>query len=154
MVNFELVTELQFLLRRDFYLADKTLGKPTNANPLMDGEFLKLDTAYKLVRAGDGELGFAMFMEKGRFDVQALGKTTVLFAGTYEADTRVFTAAGLALGGRLMVDPACSVDDQERSGRPRWHGDEGSRRVRHQASGEQRRQTALHADPGVGPATG
>ena len=116
MVNFELVTELQFLLRRDFYLADKTLGKPTNANPLMDGEFLKLDTAYKLVRAGDGELGFAMFMEKGRFDVQALGKTTVLFAGTYEADTRVFTAAGLALGGRLMVDPACSVDGLTKSG--------------------------------------
>ena len=116
MVNFELVTELQFLLRRDFYLADKTLGKPTNANPLMDGEFLKLDTAYKLVRAGDGELGFAMFMEKGRFDVQALGKTTVLFAGTYEADTRVFTAAGLALGGRLMIDPACSVDGLTKSG--------------------------------------
>ena len=115
-VNFELVTELQFLLRRDFYLADKTLGKPTNANPLMDGEYLKLDTAYKLVRAADGDLGFAMFMEKGRFDVQALGKTTVLFAGTYEADTRVFTAAGLTLGGKLQISASVTVDTLTKTG--------------------------------------
>lgn len=116
MVNFELVTELQFLLRRDFYLADKTLGKPTNANPLMDGEFLKLDTAYKVVRAADGDLGWVMFMEKGRFDVQALGKTTILFAGTYEADTRVFTAAGLTLGGRLQISGSVTVDTLTKTG--------------------------------------
>lgn len=115
-VNFELVTELQFLLRRDFYLADKTLGKPTNANPLMDGEYLKLDTNYKVVRAADGDLGFAMFMEKGRFDVQALGKTTVLFAGTYEADTRVFTAAGLTLGGKLQISASVTVDTLTKTG--------------------------------------
>lgn len=116
MVNFELVTELQFLLRRDFYLADKTLGKPTNANPLMDGEFLKLDTAYKLVRAADGDLGWAMFMEKGRFDVQALGKTTILFAGTYEADTRVFDATALTLGGKLQINAAVTVDTLTKTG--------------------------------------
>jgi hypothetical protein len=116
MVNFELVTELQFLLRRDFYLADKTLGKPTNANPLMDGEFLKLDTAYKVVRAADGDLGWVMFMEKGRFDVQALGKTTILFAGTYEADTRVFTAAGLTLGGKLQISGSVTVDTLTKTG--------------------------------------
>lgn len=116
MVNFELVTELQFLLRRDFVLADKTLGKPTNANPLMDGEYLKLDTAYKVVRAGNGELGFLVFMEKGRYDVQALGKTTVLFAGTYEGDTRVFTSSGLSLGGALQISAAVTVDTLTKSG--------------------------------------
>jgi hypothetical protein len=115
-VNFELVTELQALIRRDFYLANKSLGNPTDSNPLMDGEFLKLDTAYKLVRAGDGELGWAVFMEKGRYDVQALGKTTILFAGTYEADTRVFTTSGLTLGGKLQVSASVTVDSLTKTG--------------------------------------
>lgn len=115
-VNFDLVTELQFLLRRDFPMADPDLVKPSNANPIMDGEFLNFDTSYKLVRAGSGEIGWAVFMEKGRFDVQALGKTMVLFAGAYEADTRVFKAAGLTLGGALAIDAAVSVDSLTKSG--------------------------------------
>lgn len=115
-VNFELITELQALLRRDFYVADPTLVDPTNANPLMDGEFLSLDTSYKLIRAATGGFGFALFMERGRMDVQAIKKTTVLFGNTYEADTRVFTAAGLALGGRVMISSAVSLDGVTKSG--------------------------------------
>jgi hypothetical protein len=115
MVNFELVTELQFLLRRDFPVADRSLVSPNNANPLMDGEFLNLNTSYQLIRAGNGEVGWAMFVEKGRFDVQAVGKVTVLFAGTYEADTRVFTA-GFGLGGDLEISAAVTVDLLTKSG--------------------------------------
>ena len=115
-VNFELVTELQHLLRRDFTVANKDLVKPSNANPLMDGEFLNLDTAYKVVRAGTGEHGWALFVEKGRFDVQAVGRVTILFCGHYEADTRVFKSSGLTLGGQLQLDAACTVDTLTKTG--------------------------------------
>lgn len=115
-VNFDLVTELQGLLRRDFPLADPTLINPNNANPLMDGEFLSLDSSYKLVRAADGAFGFALFMERGRFDVQAIKKTTILFGGTYEADTRVFTSAGLTQGGKLQISASVTVDTLTKSG--------------------------------------
>lgn len=115
-INFEMVTEVQGLLRRDFPVATKALLNPNNANPLIDGEFLSLDSAYKLVRGADGALGFALFMERGRFDTQAIGKTTVLFGGTYEADTRVFTAAGLTLGGKLQLSASVTVDALTKSG--------------------------------------
>lgn len=115
-VHFELVTDLQGLIRRDFYLADKTLANPNATNPLIDGEFVSLDTAYKLVRGADGGLGYAVFMERGRFDVQALGKTTVLMIGGYEADTRVFTSAGLTLGGKLQLSASVTVDGKTKSG--------------------------------------
>lgn len=114
--NFEMVTEVQGLLRRDFPMADKTLLNPNNANPLIDGEFLNLDSAYSLIRGADGSFGFAHFMERGRFDTQAIGKTMVLFGGTYEANTRVFTAAGLTLGGKLQISASVTVDALTRSG--------------------------------------
>lgn len=115
-INFETVTEVQGLLRRDFPMASKALLNPNNANPLIDGEFLNLDAAYQLVRGADGTLGFAVFMERGRFDAQAIGKTMVLFGGTYEADTRVFTAAGLTLGGKLQLSASVTVDALTKSG--------------------------------------
>jgi len=115
-VNFELVTDVQDLIRRDFTVADPTIINPTNSNPLLDGEWVALNTSYQLVRAGTGVLGFAVFAERGRFDVQAIGKTTVLFAKPYEADTRIFTAAGLALGAPLKISAAVTYDLQTRSG--------------------------------------
>jgi len=118
--NFDLVTEVQSLIRRDFAMADKTLLNPNNANPLIDGEFVELNSAYQLVRAGNGKSAFAVFAERGRFDVQSLGKVPVLFANTYEADTRVFTSAGLILGGNLQTSNAVTVDSQTKSGLAVW----------------------------------
>ena len=120
MVNFELITEIQALLRRDFPVADRTLVNPNNANPLMDGEFMNLNTSYQLIRGANNTAGYALFVEKGRFDVQAIGKVTVLFAGGYEADTRVFTTAGLALGGALEISAAVTVDTLTKSGLKVW----------------------------------
>ena len=115
-VNFELVTEVQGLLRRDFTVADRTLVNPTNANPLMDGEFMNLDSSYKLIRGADGTFGMALFAERGRMDVQAIGKVTVLMGGAYEADTRVFTTTSLTLGCKLQIDASASVDSLTKSG--------------------------------------
>ena len=115
-VNFSLVTDLQLLIRRDFPLAVKELADPNGTNPLIDGEFMNLNTAYQLIRGMDGTPGWVVFTERGRFDVQALRKTTVLFGQTYEADTRVFTSAGLTLGGRLQINAAVTVDGKTKSG--------------------------------------
>jgi hypothetical protein len=115
-VNFELVDDVQSLRRRDFPVADRTLVNPTNANPLMDGEFMNLNASYQLIRGANGSLGFGLFVEKGRFDVQAIGKVTVLMGGTYEADTRVFTASGLTLGGKLQISASVTVDTLTKSG--------------------------------------
>jgi hypothetical protein len=115
-VNFELVTDVQDLIRRDFTLANQAIINPTNPNPLLDGEWVALNSAYQIDRAATGVLGFAVFAEKGRFDVQAIGKTTVLFAKPYEADTRIFTTTGLVLGGALKISATVSYNSQTVSG--------------------------------------
>lgn len=104
--NFQLISELQTLTRRDFSLADPTLLQPYSANPLVDGEFLELDANYKLAR-GTGEgvspLAFPVHTERGRTDIQAVGKANVLMFGMYEAETTVFDATGIVLGAPLTV---------------------------------------------------
>lgn len=104
--NFQLVTELQSLIRRDFYLADQTLLAPFNANPVVDGEWLVIDTNYQLAR-GTGEGTdpnvFPIFTERGRYDTQAIGKANVLMLGMYEAQTKVIDTTALALGDALTV---------------------------------------------------
>ena len=116
-VNLEIVSDVQDIGRRDFTVADKTLVNPTNPNCIIDGEFVSLNLDYQLVRSVNGVLGFAVFAERGRFDVQAIGKLTVLYYKPYEADTRVFTAAGLTLGGPLAIsDSVVMADGITRSG--------------------------------------
>lgn len=102
--TFKLITELQTITRRDFVVADRTLLNPDNANPLEMGEWLQIDASYEVVR-GDGSVpGFAMFVEKGRSDIQAIGKVTLLFLGAYEAETLIFNSgAAPALGAKLEV---------------------------------------------------
>ncbi len=102
-VNFELITELQTLVRRDFVVASTVNVKATDTNPLIAGEFLILNTSYQLARpAADNGIAWAVHMEKGRYDVQALRKTDVLFSGGYEADTTVFTTAGITTIGQAL----------------------------------------------------
>src|ERR1051325_2660570 len=103
--NFELVTELMPLTRRDFYVADPTLLNPNATNPLVDGEWLKLDTNYALVRGADADVApqYPLFAERGRYDTQAIGKSPVLFLGMYEADTTIMDATGVAIGDPLAV---------------------------------------------------
>lgn len=104
-INFKLTTPVQTQERQVFEVADRTLLNPLNANPLVMGEYMQFDAAFKLVR-GDGSVpGFAMFDETGRSDTQAIGKVTLLLLGHYMADTFVFdNAAPPALGNKLMVD--------------------------------------------------
>jgi hypothetical protein len=110
---FELVTELQTLTRRDFPAADETSLNPLSVRPLVEGEWLELDSNYKLARGGDNNAGtpdeglsmnsFVVHTERGRYDVQAIRKVNVLMLGMYEADTQIVDTAGLALGDALTV---------------------------------------------------
>lgn len=101
-----LISEVLPMQRRDFYVEDPTLLNPLNANPLLDGEFLEINANYKLARGSSEQAkpAWQVWAERGRYDTQAIGKTTVLFIGGYEAETSVYTSTGLAVGDALVID--------------------------------------------------
>ncbi len=104
--NLVLISALQNVVTRDFYLTDPTLLQPNNANPLVDGEWLELDANYKLIRGSSEGVSpnvFPVFTERGRYDTQAIGKATVLMLGMYEAETKIYSSSGLVLGSPLTV---------------------------------------------------
>mgnify|MGYP000908342582 CR=1 FL=1 len=103
-----LISEALEILRRDFYLTDPTLLNPNNANPLLDGEWLELDSSYKMQRqqAGNEQAvpAWQIFAERGRYDTQAIQKTDFLFVKGYEAETDIADFTGMAVGNKLVVD--------------------------------------------------
>lgn len=111
-VNFEPVSDILPVQRRDFALADKTLSEPLNAVALVDGEWMTLNSTYKLVRASvvatpaDPALvrSFPLWAERGRYDVRAMAdvKMPILWRGDYEVDTRVFDATA-AIGSGAAI---------------------------------------------------
>ena len=108
--NFELVTELQTLTRRDFPVSDSTMLKPLDASALVEGEWLELDDNYHLQRGTDyGRLCvYPVHTERGRMDTQAIGKANVLFLGQFEAETSVVDNTNLVIGSKLMVKTLAS----------------------------------------------
>lgn len=128
-INFELVSDVIPIVRRDFALAVPNLSDPYNADCLIDGEWMVVNDAYKLRRATDitaagtkalNDAGtkrirsFALFAERGRTDVQALSsrKNIILFGGWFEADTRIFDAAAKSSGGAETQYPAIAYVGQ------------------------------------------
>jgi len=111
-INFEPVSDILPILRKDLPLADPSLANALNALALVDGEWVTIDTAYKWVRAasaaGAGNAAtvrsFPVFMEAGRTDRQAMSekKTTALFRGEYEFDTRIYDASLIVGGGAII----------------------------------------------------
>jgi hypothetical protein len=124
-INFELISDVIPIVRRDFQLADTTLVDPLNANVLIDGEWMVVNDSYKLVRATDITTpgakalngtkrvrSFPLFAERGRTDVQALRKAIILFGGWFEAETRIFDAAAKTSGGAETQYPAITYVGQ------------------------------------------
>lgn len=113
-VNFELVTELQTLHRRDMPLADETILQPSNVRPLVEGEWLAMDSDGKLAREGDNDdttadpstnaLLYVVHTEKGRYDTQSIKKANVLMLGMYEAETAIADLTGADIGDALTVN--------------------------------------------------
>ena len=115
--NFRPVGDVLPVARRDFPLADPTLASPDNAVCLYDGEWMTLNSSYKLERATDitddstpdeptaGALLFPLWAEVGRYDVQASAdrKTPVLWMGNWEFETRVFDNTVAAGSGAAIT---------------------------------------------------
>jgi hypothetical protein len=104
--KFEVVApDLTLLFRKALPLSDRGLVNPVGSSPvpLMDGEFVQINAAYKWVRAASTTIpSYAVIEERGDFGVQGSGKLSVLFAGSYEADTVIFDAGATTLGEGLM----------------------------------------------------
>ncbi len=118
-VNFEPVSDINPIHRRDFPLTDPALSNPLNVAALVDGEWMTLDntggtTFGRLIRATSlaslgqvaSTVAFPLFAERGRYDVQAIAdrKMPVLFLGQYEFNTRIFDlAANINLTGNVAI---------------------------------------------------
>ena len=126
-VNFEPVSNVLHIQRRDFPLADPELANPQGAAPLLDGEWMSVDANGKLVRAADisqaagtaasSKVSYPCWNEKGRYDNQAMGerKKTVLYLGGWEFDTRIFDPTTMAVD-RLVAVAVVEIDGVKYSG--------------------------------------
>ena len=116
MINFKLVSEFQTIQRRPFEFTAPAILNPTDVRPIVDGEFLQHDSAYKMARGGNNALAaapapddealvpsFAYFAERGRYETQAILKGPFLYLGPYEADTMIMYGTGISLGDALSV---------------------------------------------------
>lgn len=113
-LNFEPVSNVMHIQTRDFPLVDPTLANPLQANALVDGEWMEITSAYKMQRACDiattgnaaTNQSYPLWAERGRTDVQAMGerKSTLLWLGLWEYDTRVYLATSMVQGGRVRVE--------------------------------------------------
>lgn len=107
MINFKLVSEFQTIQRRPFELVDSTILNPVSVNPLIDGEFLELNTTTYQMKRGTANPAvvpsFCYFAEQGRYEVQAIRKGPFLYLGWYEADTMVCDSTNVVVGSALEV---------------------------------------------------
>lgn len=103
--SLEILSDIIPIQRRDFYVANTTLLQPNGSNPLVEGEWLQLDTTYKLLRGSGTQAvpAWQMWAERGRYDTQSIGKVPVLFIGGYEAETTICDVTGCGVGDALVV---------------------------------------------------
>ena len=110
MINFRLISEFQPIQRRPFSVATPAILNPVDGNPLLDGEFLGQNSAYKMDRdaAGTGTNEqsstpqWCVFAERGRYETQAIQKVPMLYLGSYEAETKIMSA-GTDLGADAIA---------------------------------------------------
>lgn len=112
-----LISEVLPVERRDFYAADPTILNPNATNPLLDGEWMSIDSSYKAARGSGNQAvpTWQVFAERGRYDTQAIGKVPFLFIGGYEAETTICTLTGIGIGDALIVGDV-TVSGQTKQG--------------------------------------
>jgi hypothetical protein len=104
--KFEIIApDLAMITRMPLEVADRRLVDPTNTDvvPLIDGEFVQLNTTNQFRRADNlTHLSYALLEERGDYGVQASRKLAVAFIGGYIADTIVFDSGLTTLGAPVM----------------------------------------------------
>lgn len=108
-VNFEPVRDVMPIQKAVFPLQDGDLANPLNAVALVDGEWLVVNSSYKIERASNiAALGaeatkrsWPVWNERGRTDVQAVAerRTVLLWLQGWEFDTRIYDAAVTVVAG-------------------------------------------------------
>lgn len=105
---FELLTDMTTLLMRSFpvTLATEPFLSPMAANRLFVGEWMELSGGEprKLLRATGATPSWVLYTPSGSTDSQTLKQVTIIKGGSYEADTKVFTAGAIVVGSQLKVD--------------------------------------------------
>ncbi len=101
--NFEPVRDVMSIQKAVFPLADGDLANPLNAVALVDGEWMIVNSDYKMERASDvtstGDEAtvhsYPLWNERGRTDVQAVAerRSVLLWLGGWEFNTRIYDAA-------------------------------------------------------------
>lgn len=112
-VNLEPVSNLMSVDRRDFPLADATLLNPLGSTVLVDGEWMKLNDASKLVRSTniaavgdpDTNISYPLWSQRGSYDSQAMAdkKLALIYSTGSEWDTRVFDATAVVGSGAAIT---------------------------------------------------
>jgi len=118
-MSLELLTPVNDVFRRDLEMNDPTLLDPTEADAIVQGEWLRRDTTTgKLVRATAGTQKNIMqvWTQKGDFSAQAIGKCSVIQQHPYEAETDMFDPGGtFAIDTELAVE-TMTIDGVSRAG--------------------------------------
>lgn len=112
-----LISPVNDNFRRDLEMADTTLLDPTEADCLIQGEWVVLNSAGKAERPAASVRGaMQVFTPKGDFGAQAIGKVAVLQLHDYEAETVVFDDAFAGSVGDALTVTAITVDGVARAG--------------------------------------
>lgn len=101
-----LFPSLDRLVRRPLVVANTGLVDPngTSPVPLIDGEFVAIDTNEKYIRATDPtKLAYACIEWRGAYEVQSSKRMSALAVGGYIADTIVFDTGLTTLGAAVMI---------------------------------------------------
>lgn len=76
----------------------------TSPVPLIDGEFVTLNSDFKFTRPADGTvLSWAWMEDRGDYAIQGYKRGAALFLGNYEASTLVYDTDTYTLGQALEV---------------------------------------------------
>lgn len=104
--KFELLTPWEKVWRRPLDVADKDLltPNPVGKVPFIPGELVQLNATYQFVRATTDTIpSYFVIDDRGDTGVQMSRKLTVIFTGSFEADTIVFADTLTTLGTALKV---------------------------------------------------
>ena len=117
-------TPIKNLYRKDLSLNDEDLIDPNETDCLAQGEWVYLNSSNKAIRITGSAptaqpVAFQVFTQPGDVGAQAIGKVSVLYIGSYEAETDMFyeSASDLSAGTELTIDlNTVDGDTQNRGG--------------------------------------
>ncbi len=117
---FEPITDMTDLKPRDYPVSDITILDPFTANPLIEGEWLRIKNPSAQTLQWERPAGGAgietnplcgpWWGEKGRYDTRASGMVPCILFSEFEAYTKVCDTTGLTTTGQLLSVTDVTID--------------------------------------------